>query len=83
MLHEARTRAQYPELRETGCSWKSSAEVSVGTARNTLRQALENYYLLQTFRLDKIVGLRELSKRLGSEDHTFGYFLPYDRLGIL
>ena len=83
MLHEARTTAQYPELIETGCSWKSSAEVSVETARNTLRQALENYYLFQTSRLDKLIGLRELSKVLGSEDCTFGYFLPYDRLGML
>jgi hypothetical protein len=81
-LHEARKTAQYPELNEAGCSWKSSADVSAATARNTLRQTGENFYLLQAFCLDKISGLRELSRKLGVEDAAFEYLDSYNRLGI-
>jgi hypothetical protein len=49
-LHDARTTAQYPELNEAGCSWRSSADVSAATARNTLRQTGENLYLLLCFK---------------------------------
>jgi AbiV family abortive infection protein len=79
-LHDARTKAQYPELNEAG-SWRSSADVGAATAKNTLRQASENFYMLQAFCLEKIVGLRELSKELGTEDDVFGYLEPYERLG--
>jgi len=82
-LHDARTTAQYPELNEAGCSWKSSADVSAATARNTLRQTGENFYLLQAFCLEKIAGLRELSGKLGVEDAAFEYLDPYTRLGIV
>jgi hypothetical protein len=82
-LHDACTTAQYPELNEAGCSWKSSADVSAATARNTLRQTGENFYLLQSFRIVKIVGLRELSGKLGLENAAFEYLDPYTRLGIV
>jgi AbiV family abortive infection protein len=52
-LHDARAAAQYPELNEAGCSWKSSADVPAATARNTLRQTGENFYVLQAFCLNK------------------------------
>lgn len=81
-LHEARTTAQYPVLNEAGCSWKSSADVTAATAQNTLRQAGDNFYLLQTFCLEKIEGLRELSGKLGVEDSAFEYLNPYTRLGL-
>jgi hypothetical protein len=83
VLHDARTTAQYPELDEAGCSWRSSADVSSANARNTLRQTGENFYLLQTFCLNKIAGLRELSGKLGVEDAAFEYLDPYGRLGIV
>lgn len=82
-LYDARVAAQYPELNEAGCLWKSSADVSAATARNTLRQTGENFYTLQTFRLEKIMGLRELSGKLGVEDAAFEYLEPYGRLGIV
>jgi hypothetical protein len=82
-LHDARTTAQYPVLNEAGCSWKSSADVTAATARNTLRQAGDNFYLLQAFCLEKIEGLRELSGKLGVEDSAFEYLNPYTRLGII
>jgi hypothetical protein len=82
-LHDARIAAQYPELNEADCSWKSSADVPAATARNTLRQTGENFYLLQAFCLEKIAGLRELSGELGVEDAAFEYLDPYTRLGIV
>lgn len=82
-LHNVRAAAQYPELKEAGCSWKSSADVSPAMARNTLRQTGENFYLLQAFCLEKIAGLRELSGKLGVEDAAFRYLDPYGRLGIV
>jgi AbiV family abortive infection protein len=82
-LHVARTTAQYPELNEADYSWKSSADVSAATARNTLRQTGENFYLLQGFCLKKIAGLRELSTKLGVEDAAFEYLDPYTRLRII
>jgi AbiV family abortive infection protein len=82
MLHDARTKAQYPKLSEAG-SWRSSADTGAATAKNTLRQAAENFYLLQTFCLEKAVGLRELSKELDTEDAVFGYLEPYGRLGMV
>jgi hypothetical protein len=82
-VHETRTTAQYPELNVAAYSWKSSAEVTMAMARNILRQGSENFYLLQTFCLKKIVGLRELSQKLGTEDATFEYLEPYARLGMV
>jgi AbiV family abortive infection protein len=81
-LHDARTTAQYPELNKAGCSWKSSADLSAATARKTLRQTGENFFLFQGFCLKKIAGLRELSGKLGLEDAAFEYLDPYTRLGI-
>jgi AbiV family abortive infection protein len=82
-LHDARTTAQYPELNEAGCSWKSSHDVTAATARNTLRQTGDNFYLFQAFCLKKIVGLRELSGKLRVEDAAFEYLDHYPRLGIV
>jgi AbiV family abortive infection protein len=86
-LHEVRARAQYPELSEAGCSWKSSADVTVEMARNSLRQAADNFYLLQTFGLKNIKGLRESAQSLGEQDAILkqieGYVDPYRRLGII
>jgi hypothetical protein len=82
-LHDARTAAQYPEVNEADCSWKSSADVSAATAQNTLRQTAENFYLLQSFCLKEIAGLRELSGKLGVENEAFDYLDPYIRLGIV
>ena len=82
-LHDVRTTAQYPELNEAGSSWKSSANVTVATAWNTLRQTGENLYMLQAFNLNKIVGLRELSGKLGVEGGVFDYLDPYTPLGIV
>jgi hypothetical protein len=81
-FYNTRTSAQYPALDEAGCSWKSSTDVTVAEARRTMRGAAENLYLIQTFCLNKIAGLRELSRKLGLEDATFDYLEPYARLGM-
>lgn len=82
-LHDARTTAQYPELNEAGSSWKSSADVTAATARNTLRQTGDNFYWLQTFCLKGISGLLELSVKLRVEDAVFGYLDRYTPLKII
>jgi hypothetical protein len=81
-IHDSRTDAQYPKLNEAGF-WRSSTDIEAATAKDTLRQAAENLYVLQTFCLKNVVGLRELSKELGTEDVVFDYLEPYKRLGMI
>jgi hypothetical protein len=78
----AATKKLHNKAPEAGCSWKSSTDVTVAEARRTMRGAAENLYLIQTFCLNKIAGLRELSRKLGLEDATFDYLEPYARLGM-